>query len=252
MKILSVGNSFSEDTMEHIANIAKNLGFTNFKFANMYIGGCSINRHYNNIVSDAADYLYSVNTGDGWQKTKGVSIKSAIEDEDWDIISIQHGTGDKSRYTSAESYDNLAKLIESVKELAGNQTKIAFNMAWVAEPESTHHEISSYGGNQSLMYEKLTELTKRLVTPLVDVVSPVGTAVQNARACVSKKLTRDDYHLSYDLGRYIAGITFLKALCDIDVEAISWCPEGVTDAECEIAKRSALNAVKTPFDITVQ
>ena len=72
MKILSVGNSFSEDTMEHIANIAKNLGFTNFKFANMYIGGCSINRHYNNIVSDAADYLYSVNTGNGWQKTKGV------------------------------------------------------------------------------------------------------------------------------------------------------------------------------------
>ncbi len=248
MKILSIGNSFSEDTMEHIADIVKSLGIIDFKFANMYIGGCSINRHYNNIVNNTADYVYSVNTGDGWQKTKEVAIADALK-EDWDVISIQHGTGDKSRYTAPESYENLAKLIDRVKEL-NKSAKIAFNMAWVAEPESTHHEISSYDGNQALMYQKLTTLTESLVAPLVEVVVPTGTAVQNARPHIPKKLTRDDFHLSYDLGRYIAGLTFLKVLCDIDISAVKWSPEGVTEQEREIAKKAVESAVKAPFTVS--
>lgn len=248
MKILSIGNSFSVDTMEHIASIATALGITDFRFGNLYIGGCSINRHYNNAVNNLADYVYYTNTGNGWSKTENTSIASAVLDDDWDIISIQHGTGDKSRYTSPESYENLLPLIDKVKALCKKTPKFAFNMAWVAEPESTHHEITSYGGNQLLMYEKLTELTKNVVAPLVDFVIPTGTAVQIARRYIDKKLTRDDFHLSYDLGRYIAGITFLKALCDIDIDALSWCPEGVSEQERERAKSSALAAFKNPFD----
>lgn len=252
LKILSIGNSFAADTMEHIADIAKSVGIHDFKFANLYIGGCSINRHYNNAVNDIADYVYHTNTGDGWVKTEHYAISDALKEQDWDYISIQHGTGDKSRYTSPESYQNLSALIKYVKELAGEEVKIAFNMAWVADPESTHHEITSYGGDQLLMYEKLTELTKTLIAPSekVDVVCPAGTAVQNARPYISKKLTRDNFHLSYDLGRYIAGLTFLKTLCNIDVDRVSWCPEGVTETEKEIAKRAVNAAVKAPYTIS--
>jgi hypothetical protein len=246
MKLLSIGNSFSEDTMEHLANIARSLGIPDFKLANLFIGGCSLNRHYENLVKDNADYEYCENTGEGWQKTKGFSIAAAIKSDDWDVISLQHGTGDKSRYTSPESYENLAKLTDRVRSM-NPSAKIAFNMAWVAEPESSHHEISSYGGDQILMYEKLTALTQKYVAPLVDVVVPTGTAVQNARPHIPKKLTRDNFHLSYDLGRYIAGLTFLKLLCDIDLNAITQCPEGITDNELQIAKKAVLAAVKTPY-----
>ena len=246
MKILSIGNSFSEDTMEHIGSIAKAVGITEFKFANLFIGGCSINRHYGNIVNDTAEYIYFTDQGDGWTKTKDFSIAKALGEEEWDFISIQHGTGDKSRYTSPESYENLEKLTDRVRSM-NPSAKIAFNMAWVAEPESSHHEISSYGGDQILMYEKLTALTQKYVAPLVDVVVPTGTAVQNARPHIPKKLTRDNFHLSYDLGRYIAGLTFLKRLCDIDLNAITHCPEGITDNELQIAKKAVLAAVKTPY-----
>ena len=93
----------------------------------------------------------------------------------------------------------LAPLIDFVKSLAKDGVKIAFNMAWVAESESVHHEITSYGGNQTLMYEKLTKLTKELIFPLkeIDVISPAGTAIQNARTCIRKKLTRDWWGLLY-------------------------------------------------------
>lgn len=250
IKILSIGNSFSEDTSEHMADIIKSLGSTDFKVANLYIGGCSIKRHYNNIVNDLSEYVYSENTGDGWKKTENFSIAKAIQSDNWDVISIQHGTGDGSRYTAIASYDDLPALVARVKELAGDSVKIAFNMAWVAEPESTHHEIKSYFGDQNLMYEKLTELTESVVVPTVDVVCPAGTAVQNARQCISKKLTRDDFHLSNGLGRYIAGMTFLKSVCDIDITAVTWCPDDVTPSELEIVKKSVVAAVNTPFAIS--
>ena len=250
IKILSIGNSFSEDTMAHTAEILKDIGICDFKLGNLYIGGCSINRHYKNITNDIADYIYYTNTGDGWNKKEKVGIAEAIRDAEWDIISIQHGTGDKSRYTSEESYQNLAPLIDFVKSLAKDGVKIAFNMAWVAEPDSTHHEIVSYGGDQALMYKNLTALTENVVAPLVDIVSPVGTAVQNARMGIEKKLTRDDFHLSFDLGRYIGGLTFLKALCGCDIDGAAWCPDGVSEEEREIAKKAASLAILQPYAVT--
>lgn len=252
IKILSIGNSFSEDTMEHIPNIVKSLGIKKFKFANLYIGGCSINQHYNNAINDIGNYKYFVNIGEGWNVTESYKISDAVKDEKWDYISIQHGTGDKSRYTSPESYENLLPLVKYIKTIANTDTKIAFNMAWVADSESTHHEITSYGGNQVLMYEKLTNLTKELIFSMkeMDVISPTGTAIQNARTCIGKKLTRDDFHLSYDLGRYIAGLTFLKSLCNINVDFVEWAPDGVNEQDKRIAKLAVDTAFDNPFSVT--
>ena len=244
MNILCVGNSFSRDTVEHIHEIAKNAGMTSFRFANLYIGGCSINRHYQNATENLADYRYSETTGGPWEGEEMVSIADALKKGPWDIISIQHGTGDKSRYTSPESYVNLPALIEYIKDRCDFPVRLVFNMAWVADPESKHHEISSYGGDQLLMYENLTKVTKDVVAPLVDAVSPAGTAIQNLRTCMNKKLTRDNFHLSYDLGRFTAGLTFLHALTDLDLEQVVWAPEGVTEEERDLAKIAASLAVK--------
>ena len=81
MKILSIGNSFSIDTMEHVANILKSLGVTDFKFGYLYIGGCSINRHYNNATHNLAEYIYYTNTGDGWEQKEQVSIETAVKED---------------------------------------------------------------------------------------------------------------------------------------------------------------------------
>lgn len=252
MNILSVGNSFAKDTMHYAADLAKSAGLRDFKFAFLYIGGCSINRHYNNAVNNIAQYTYYVHQENDWQTTEECSIKEALDDAHWDVIVIQHGTGDKSRYTSPESYENLAPLIRYIKRQLSYDVQIAFNMAWVADPESTHHEIVSYGGNQKLMYEKVTDLTKNVVAslPEVDLILPTGTTIQNMRAYIPKPLTRDGFHLSYDLGRYAAGLTFLKTLCKIEMEQVIWAPEGVTPQEQEIAKHAVKMAAKIPYCVS--
>ena len=50
MKILSIGNSFSEDAQRYLHQIANANGDDIF-CANLYIGGCSLERHYNNIIN---------------------------------------------------------------------------------------------------------------------------------------------------------------------------------------------------------
>lgn len=251
LKILCIGNSFSADTVEHLADIASALGVKDVKVANMYIGGCSIRKHYDNAVNKRPDYEYHVNEGDGWSVTHHRRIIDIVKSEDWDWISVQHGTADGSRYAEEESYEMLPALIEYLSAIAPEDTKIAFNMTWVGERNS-HEELKRYGNNQTLYYNAIAKLTEETVEHIegLDRLSPTGTAIQNARTADLGLLTRDGYHLSKDLGCYIAGLTFFHALTNVDVRDIPWAPDGVTPHQKDVAVQSAVNAVATPYAVT--
>ena len=45
LKILCIGNSFSQDTTAYVAEIAKAIGYEDVVIANLYIGGCPICKH---------------------------------------------------------------------------------------------------------------------------------------------------------------------------------------------------------------
>ena len=251
LRILSIGNSFAVDTMTHLAEVAHSAGVASVHLGNLYVGGCSIKRHYSHAQTDAAAYKYYTNNGSGWEITPDVSIRQAIESDTWDWISIQHGTGDGSRYTAPESYEHLPALVDYVRALAPH-ARIAFNMTWVWEPDHDHHEMRDYNGDTAAFYRNLTALTRDLVAPIkgIDRVSPTGTAIQNMRTATSTVLTRDKFHLSGGLGRYIAALTFFGALTGLDITNIKWAPEGVDEKQFAIAIESAANAIKTPFEVT--
>ena len=63
IKILSIGNSFSVDTMEFTAAMALSMGIKKVKLGNLYIGGCSVKRHYTNAKEDLPAYKYYTNDG---------------------------------------------------------------------------------------------------------------------------------------------------------------------------------------------
>ena len=249
MKILCIGNSFSEDTTMYLPDILKAAGYENFKVCNLFVGGCSINRHCNHAREDLPAYRWDTHTGSGWTRVMERTMKEAILSDTWDWISIQHGSGDGSRYTQAESYEQLPWLISYVKELANKDAKIAFNMTWIGEPES-RSEISRYGGDQILTYNLTAQLTKELIVPMpgIDKVCPTGTAIQNGRAADMGLLTRDNYHLSLDHGRYLAAMAFYKALTDNDITDLPW----VNDDEQMRQKAIAVihRTMKVPFEIT--
>jgi len=253
LKVLSIGNSFSIDTMEHLAKVAILYGYEAISLGNLYIGGCSIPLHHSNFKDDLAVYTFYMNYGDEWSETKQFKISDAIKMEDWDFISIQHGSKNGSRYSNPDCYSLLPDLIKSVKELAPKHTKILFNLAWVAEPYSNRQEITEWNGNKELLFERMAEITSEFVEKKsgVDFVAPTGTAIMNAcETSIRDRLYRDGFHLSYDIGRFIAALTFFIAITKEDIDSASLSFENISSEDILIAKESVKNAIKKPYKIT--
>ena len=251
-KVLSVGNSFAVDTMEHLAGIALDLGVERLRLGCLYVGGCSITMHHAHAMGDMPVYKYYTNDGSGWQCTPDFKISDAIESERWDVISIQHGSKDGSRYTDPASYALLPALVDYIRAHAWEGARIAFNMTWVGEPYDKHAELISYDRDQLKMYHSVTEVTQNVVGAVsgIDVICPTGTAVQNARTSPLETVSRDGYHLTYDVGRYLAGLTFFGKLTGADIRPVTWAPDGVNAWERRIAVESAANALHTPYEVT--
>jgi hypothetical protein len=58
IKLLAIGNSFSDDAIEHyLYGLAEANGDT-IVIGNMYIGGCSLETHYNNSKDNSSNYSY--------------------------------------------------------------------------------------------------------------------------------------------------------------------------------------------------
>ena len=54
-KIIVIGNSFGTDITRYLYGVARSEG-VDLKVVNLYIGGCSLYRHYRNMLSEEPVY----------------------------------------------------------------------------------------------------------------------------------------------------------------------------------------------------
>ena len=249
LKIITIGNSFSDDTMQYVYQIAKDAGYEDIKLGNLYIGGCSLDKHAANAKGNKAAYEYRVNTTGRWSTIKDYRMSDALRSENWDIVSLQQASGSSG---IESTYSQLEYMIGYVKKLVPG-AKIVWNMTWAYQQDSTHSEFSKYNGSQSEMYASILSAVKETVLDNADIsiAVPVGTAIQNARTSyVGDALTRDGFHLTLYLGRYIAGLTFFGAVTGVSIENITYKPSGVDEDMQKVAIESAMNAIAEPWKIT--
>src|SRR5690554_1071652 len=102
LKILAIGNSFSDDAVEHYLYGLAEANGDNILIGNMYIGGCSLERHYNNMKENAAAYSYRKIVDGNKTITPDYKLIDAIKDEEWDYISVQQVSGQSGIYRSEE------------------------------------------------------------------------------------------------------------------------------------------------------
>lgn len=248
LKILAIGNSFSDDAMEYVYQVSSDAGVQRITLGNMYIGGCSLETHLNNAVNNSGAYTYRTNTNGTWSSRNGVSIKTAVESDDWDFITFQQVSG----YSGvADSYDDLVDLINYVEPL-NPSARLAWHMTWAYKVGSDHADFPKYNSNQMTMYNAIINAvnTKILTNDKIEIVIPSGTAVQNVRTSFIGDTTRDGYHLSYGIGRYIASMTYVKALTGLSIDNSVTVPSDVDSYELEALIESVNNALTTPYAVT--
>lgn len=252
VKILAIGNSFSEDAVEeHFHSLAKEEGVT-LIIGNMYIGGCSIERHVNNLRTDKAEYKYRKITAEGVKsETPDFSLSKALADEEWDYVSVQQS----SPYSGqADSYVLLPELVQYVRERVPEDAVIMFHQTWAYAKHSDHKAFPNYDRDQMKMYNAILKVGQEVIAPMkeIDIIIPSGTAIQNARTSIlGDDMTRDGYHLSRPAGRYTAACTWLEAVLGINPVGNAYYPEGMTPEQCKAAQKAAHKAVKKPLKISV-
>ena len=251
VRILAIGNSFSQDAVEqYLHELAEAEGISTI-IGNMFIGGCSLERHVKNARDNAPAYAYRKIGTDGKKREKGkMSLETVLADEDWDYVSLQQASPFSGMYETYEA--SLPELIEYVKARLPKKTKLMLHQTWAYASTSRHSGFKNYNCNQLTMYQAIADAVKKAAKAnKIKIVIPSGTAIQNARTpLIGDHLNRDGYHLDVKIGRYTAACTWFERIFKHNVVGNPYTPEGLDEARKAVAQKAAHAAVKHPYKVT--
>ncbi|MBE6806332.1 MAG: DUF4886 domain-containing protein, partial [Ruminococcaceae bacterium] len=263
LKVLAIGNSFSEDATRYLWDICNDAGIADLTIANMYIGGCSLDTHWENLQTDAAAYRYDKNTTGSFERTQGYKLSDALADEDWDVITIQQASWMSS---DASTYTNLENILNKIKETNPN-AKILWHATW---SYAVGYGSTTTDVKQMEMYNNIISAvhSEVLTQEHIDGVIPSGTAIQNMRTSyIGDWLNRDGTHMSEGYGRYTTAMTWFAAITGCSINDIDWVTNNYTAefkldgvvidsstrdkvTDLKVVKEAVKNAIKNPYSVT--
>ena len=242
IKVLAIGNSFSQDGVEqYLYELAQAQG-DSLVIGNAYIAGCSIDKHYDNLLTGKASYEYRKIVGGVRSNKRKVDLRSIIRDEQWDIISLQQA----SHYSGMpKTFTNLAQLKRLVQSYTTNlHVEFVWHMTWAYAEDYASKNFKPYDNSQHKMYTAIVN-TIQNVLPAIGIkrIIPSGTAIQLARYRLGDTLNRDGYHLSLTMGRYTAACTWCEFLTGRIVDGNKYWPDTMTEDDaqtCQLAAHEAM------------
>ena len=232
MNILSIGNSFSQDAQRYLHRIAKADGFDLNTF-NLYMGGCPLSLHYRNMISEERAYMLEMN---GESTEFKVSLKDALLNRDWDVVTIQQVSSKSPYYETFQPY--LDKIVEYVR-LCVPKAKIAIHQTWAYEQDSHGLNVELGYNNHTDMFRDVKASYEKAAEEInADFVIPSGEVFQSLIESGIEKVHRDTFHASYGIGRYALGLLWYFILSGNDVKNNTFCDfdEEISEKEIIIAK----------------
>ena len=253
LKVLALGNSFTNDGMTHLWDVCKSAGVETVIVANLYRGSCTLDRHWGNIKNSTAAYTYYKNTDGKWNTTDEYKVRDALLQEDWDYIVLHQTSGSAGL---PETFSSLGNIINYINQNKTNpNAKIIWHMPWAYQSDSDHEEFAKYENDQMKMYQAIVSTVNNKILRRADIaaVIPAGTAIQNLRTSyIGDTATRDGEHLNQGFGRYTSSLTWYAILTGGSIDLVDWKAEKFPEvaAYLPILKEAAKNAIATPYAVT--
>ncbi len=250
LRILAIGNSFSQDAVEQYLHELAEVSGKPMIIGNLYIGGAPLSLHWKNVQTDNAAYSYRKISVDGQKNTtEKTSIRSALQDERWDYVSLQQASPLSGQFdTYVEPLKGVYRYIDSV---TAGSVRLVWHQTWAYAPTSTHKGFANYNHDQQTMYRAIMDASAKAEALMpFDRLIPCGTAIQNARTVLGDNLTRDGFHLDLHIGRFIAACTWFESLFGQQAPVEEYRPEQVSEAQAHVAQQAAHAAIQQPFSVT--
>lgn len=239
LKVVYIGNSFSQNATEYIYNVLTNLGYSDFKFGIAYIGGCNLETHLSNLKTNNSAYRYQVCVANGRQEIGTKTLYDILTSERWDYVIMQQQS---SKTGDASTYEDVYEIINYCKKYCP-KASFGWHMTWQ---------------NQGAVYGDIVNAVKSTIlkNAFFDFIIPTGTAIQNASTSYMAKSTiweTDDLHLtaSHPFGKMVATLATVKSILreEVDINNLTY-KNTLTDKEFAIAKESVANMYQKPFEVT--
>ena len=206
MNVLAIGNSFSQDATRYLHQIAAADGVT-LHVANLYIGGCSLERHYRNMLSAERAYELQYN---GQLTGFKVSLQEALLNRSWDVVTLQQASpcsADKDTY-----FPYITELYAYVKKCLP-KAKILIHQTWAYEDGSDRLYNVAHFDTAAEMFAAVEDAYAFAAQAIgADGIIPSGKLFRSLLDNGIEKIHRDTYHASLGLGRYALGLLWYRTL----------------------------------------
>ena len=188
LKVLMIGNSFTESAMRETPAVAKAMGCA-LDLANLCIGGCPLSKHWANVEKagdpDFRPYAVQMSWTSCDAKASGLrraapkgraNIPQALAAEPWDIVTIQQASGQSAFEKTYQPYaDNL---VAKIRELAP-QAEIRIQETWSYSPYDGRLGVWKFTPDE--MFARLHAAYGALARKHGLKIIPTAVAVQNYR-----------------------------------------------------------------------
>lgn len=239
MKILAIGNSFSEDGTRYLYQIAK-AAKVNMKVVNLVIGGCPLRLHYVNSVENNRAYGMHLN---GMASGFKVSIREALLSDEWDVVTIQQASAFSINYDTYQPY--LQYMAEYIRQYAP-KAKLYLQETWAYEDGCKRLcETMKYNKTEDMLADVRTAYYKAAEDIKADGIIPSGEVMYELFKRGAGEIYRDGTHVSLGLGRYALGLTWFAKLTGKDImdNPFLELDEAVSVEELQIAKECVRDIV---------
>ena len=134
LRLLSIGNSFTLSVCRQLPPMAAHEG-RDLRFANLFIGGCSLRRHAENLEKSAADPSfrpYRLNTY-GFAPEEGLpaegeaSSNELLARGDWDVVTVQQASHESWDYAN---YQPFGHAVVSAVRAACPKAEVVIQQTW--------------------------------------------------------------------------------------------------------------------------
>ena len=245
IKLLTIGNSFADNSVFFLPGFAKASGRQILVFkANL--GGRSLQQHAGYLQAFEADpndpkgRAYKAQDDPRTGGKKDFSLREALESADWDAVTIQQASPLSFK---PETYQPFAGILIAAIHKYAPHAEILILETW-AYPDDFFAKFKEDGLNQQTMYAKVKAAYGQLSADTGLRILPVGDAFQKARALVppmSLNIAGDKHANPY--GKFLAAAVLYEVLFADNVESNPFGPAGISVGDAKILRRIAHETV---------
>lgn len=193
-RILTIGNSFADNALAYLENLAGSNDEVRFEIGRANLGGCSLEKHWN--LARYTDRQPEHKTYRIGMHADGTpheaTLQEALAAASWDYVTLQQASAKSwDRATFQPYLGSLHKLVCR----SAPQAKILLHQTWAYRSDSPF--FPQNGLTQEIMFERIRDTYAHYAAELGCGLLPAGEAVQRFRRSPNRSFTWPEADFDY-------------------------------------------------------